>query len=264
MNKQSLKDIVAFIKNAVAIPEPPEGSMPSAKEKVPEPQAVPATPSTTAPQSNTSQEVKDMQSAMETLSTKIKSEPLPANMPTEITRSVNEIANQPKFSDGAWGPITDKSLHNIVDFADHLLSVPDDLKIPNTIYTAENLREFNSLLSGYNADKFPITGMTKEQENIKAKSIISHIEGIAKLYDYSVEHLSAITHINILNKNEQSAIQSGKATIQYNGNNIEIPLSSLTSINNFNAFLKSQNLDEKAKVEILNAIIDRPNTSRAI
>ncbi|HEY5268397.1 MAG TPA: hypothetical protein VII94_04660, partial [Candidatus Saccharimonadales bacterium] len=264
MNKRNLVNI---IKRGDRVPDPPgvDMSNPTSSTKGSDPNFIgppntsPSTTGNNAPHTN--QSVMKMQQAAEELSNKIKSSSIPVNMPQGLIENLSKISEQVKgqqaFADGSWGPITDTALHNIVNFANSLILLSERFGLPSNIYNKGNADNFNNILSQYQVVEHHIS-LNQEEQSEAASILIKHIGAISKLYSYLLEKVPTINNEHILNPKEKQAIQSGKTFVQYNGQNIDIPLSALTSMGNYDKLMKSLNLDDKAKIEILDLIIDKP------
>jgi hypothetical protein len=59
---------------------------------------------------------------------------------------------------------------------------------------------------------------------------------------------------------EKQMIQTGKITVIHLGKPLEIPLSALTSLNNYNQFCTANNLNDKDKAGVLDLIINSSRT----
>jgi len=212
-------------------------------------------------------EVIKMQSAMEELSNKVRNSNLPVNMPQELIDSLKKIGEQlkgqAKFTDGKWGPITDGALHDIYNFANSLVDLIKKFGTEPQLYDQKDAAGLNSMLSEYKVEGNHITLSQQDQSKV-ADAITDHITSIAKLYDYLLtkvpgsinQSTNQSNNGSYLNAQEQKLLQENtQIVITYQNKQLSMPVSVLTSISNYNNFIASQNLDDKAKNEILDLII---------
>ena len=202
------------------------------------------------------QAVLKMQSSMESLSTKVKGGNAPADMSKEMIDSLSKISEpikgQAGFSDGFWGPQTDAALHNIVNFCNSLLELSKKSNLSaqsDPIYYNEDIKSFAEKLTGYKVEGGHIT-LSQEDQTNRANFLTVHIDAISKLYSLILEKVKGVAP-----SDSDKVIQSGNVSIIHNNKPMVIPLSVLTSIDKYNEFCKINNLDEKAKAEILDLII---------
>jgi len=230
-----------------------EGTAPAA--------GAPASPST-APSggggSRTNPEVLKMQSAAEAFANKVKSGNIPVNIQRDLIEGVERVSGQAKFTDGAWGPITDQALHSIANLAAPLTLLSERFGLDN-IYPKQNVDLFNKILGMYQIEGQHIS-LTQEEQSKWAPVLVQHIEKISELYSSLLGKVKTTSNEGILNTNEKQLIQSGRVVITHSGKPLEVPLSALTSLNNYAQFCSENNLNDKDRTEVLDLII---NTSRA-
>jgi hypothetical protein len=270
MNKWSLKNIVATIKKEALDPSdflpPPSYIKPGKKEPETVNNPTKGTGTTLTGHVNTGvsgslPSVVKMQTALQNLSNQIQTHNIPVNFPKELLQSLEQIKELPSFSDGAWGPITDKALHQVLDFAKLLVSLPEKFGVANEVYSANNLERLEADLSGYQVEGHHIT-LDQEEQIKRADFITEHLEAITKLYLLLLEKIPTISNEQSFNTKEQEAIQTGNTFVEYKGQTLTIPLSSLTSPTKYNQLIQSLQLDDVAKMEILEKIINQ--AARAI
>lgn len=164
----------------------------------------------------------------------------------------------PFRADGSWGPITDKALHNMADFAEALLSLQAALKLGTEAYTAANLDQFNENLLGYQVTKNNIT-LGEKDKTERADKITSHLKAIARMYNdfkrqiiQNPELRETVLDKGALTDEEQKLVASDTKTPEifqfkgYEGGDASkpiviksVPLSALTSVEQFDNFLRS-------------------------
>lgn len=274
MIKPSLKNIVAIIKGALEVPDPNapvdpianvSGRMPipipSGRMSVPDPNKT----STKSISHNSGAHhvgrltaVQKMQSALQTLAKVVGEHPLPVNLPNEILTSLAQIGNQPHFADGAWGPNTDKALHQAYALAQALVLLPAKFNLTNTIYDPQNLKPFDGDISGYQVENGHIT-LDAETQTSRSNFLVEHLTALTKLYAFLAEKVPAVSNATNFNEKDQQTIQTGNVFIEYQGKNLTIPLASLTNPAKYKGLLKSLQLDNDpaAEMTILETIINQ-------
>lgn len=86
-------------------------------------------------------------------------------------------------ADGKWDFRTDNALRNIMGFAYALLQLEGDFGLENNIYTFDNWKNLNKILSDYKIEN-GIVKLSTTQKTTKAINITKHLKTITKLYNH--------------------------------------------------------------------------------
>lgn len=188
-------------------------------------------------------------------------------------------------ADGNWDFRTDNALKNIMGFAHALLQLEGDFGLKNTIYTSNNLKILQGLLSGYEVDNSKSNGLIKlsnEEKKNRAVKIVTHLDAIAKLYSHFRQQVLARpefrpyiegtrgfaaynekgTNKNSLTQPEQVLAKDPKVRVEglkiksTKGWVSSVPLSALQSKETFDNFVSSLGYSDTEKTSplILNVI----------
>jgi|SRR5208283_5108220 len=220
----------------------------------------PSTPGTSGPHVD-NMEVKKMQTAAEAFANKVKSGNIPVNIPRELIQNVEKISGQAKFADGAWGPITQSALQDIANLAGSLTLLPERFGLTGMPYAKEDVVGFKGMLSECVIEGNHIT-LSPEIQSKVAEATTNNINKISELYSLLLEKVKTVSNEGTLNlkDNERQLIQTGRVIVTHAGRPLEVPLSALTSLNNYSQFCTANNLNDKDKTEVLDLIM---NSSRA-
>jgi hypothetical protein len=266
MTKSSLKDLVATIQKAAARPFPagwitprplPTGWI-TPDVKTPQTVSDPAKGTGTTI-GHTSlgvslPEVQKMQEDIQALATQIKSHKIPVNLPSNLVESVEQTLATPQFADGAWGPITDKALHHVLNLAKSLVLLLEKFGLKNEIYVASNLEHFADNL------EYQVIGhhinLSAEEQVRRAENLTKHLVAITQLYLFLIEKIPTISNEHILAPHEKQTFQSGMIEVNYQNKPFSLPLASLSGPAQYKAWLDSNHLtDPSAAMAILDQLI---------
>jgi hypothetical protein len=232
-----------------------EGTAPVAGTPVPSA----GTPASSSVSHAPNADVLKMQTAMENFSNKVKGGNIPVNIPRELIQGVEKISGQPKFADGAWGPITQEALQNVANLGSSLTLLSERFGLTN-LYTKENAAYFKENLSECVIEGNHITLSPEEQSNFASAATTDHINKISELYSHLLEKVQTTSNEGMLNANEKQIIQTGRVIVTHAGRPLEVPLSALTSLSNYSQFCTANNLNDKDKTEVLDLIINSSRT----
>lgn len=209
--------------------------------------------------STTNAGVLKMQTAMENFANKVKGGNIPVNIPRNLIQDVEKISGQARFADGAWGPITQTALQDIANLASSLTLLSERFGLNDASFNKEDAVEFKKILSECVIEGNHIT-LSQEDQSATTVGFTERINGISELYGTILGKVQTVSNEGILKPNEQKIIQTGRVVVTYVGRPLEVPLFALTSPTNYSQFCTTNNLDDKAKTELLDIIM---NSSRA-
>lgn len=93
-------------------------------------------------------------------------------------------AGTKEFSaDGKWDFRTDNALRNIMGFTYALLQLEGDFGLENHLYTFEDWKKLNQLLSGYKIEN-GVVKLSPKAKLFRATNITKHLKSITKLYNH--------------------------------------------------------------------------------